>query len=163
VLYHDVAHRALLKPEAVWEIERGLALSGPEVFSAARDRSAWYQVLRGLFETYDYLVLPATQVMPFDAALQWPAEVNGRPMDTYHRWMEVVVPATMAGLPALSVPAGFSVDGLPAGLQILGPTQADWSVLQIGHAYDQASGHSQVRSSLLAEQFPALSGHKCKN
>ena len=148
-LYHDKAQRALLKPEAVWEIERGLALSGPNVFNAARDRSAWYQVLRNLFETYDFLILPATQVLPFDSALHWPAQVNGRDMDTYHRWMEVVVPATMAGLPALSVPAGFSSAGLPAGLQILGPTQADWSVLQVGHAYDQASGHSRVRSSLL--------------
>lgn len=148
-LYNDVAQRALLKPEAVWEIERGLALSGPEVFNAACDRSAWYQVLRVLFETYDYLILPATQVLPFDAALHWPAQVNGRNMDTYHRWMEVVVPATMAGLPALSVPAGFSVNGLPAGLQILGPTQADWSVLQIGHAYDQASRHGHTRSTLL--------------
>ena len=148
-LYHDKAQRALLKPEAVWEIERGLGLSGPDVFNAARDRSAWYQVLRSLFETYDYLILPATQVLPFDAALHWPDQVNGRDMDTYHRWMEVVVPATMAGLPALSVPAGFSAGGLPAGLQILGPTQADWSVLQVGHAYDQASGHSRVRSSLL--------------
>ena len=149
-LYSDAAQRGMLKPEAVWEIERGLALSGPDVFNAARDRSAWYQVLRGLFETYDYLILPATQVLPFDAELHWPAQVNGRPMDTYHRWMEVVVPATMAGLPALSVPAGFSVDGLPAGLQILGPMQADWSVLQIGHAYDQASNHARVRSPLLA-------------
>jgi amidase len=148
-LYHDAVHRALLKPEAVWEIERGLALSGPDVFNAARDRSAWYQVLRRLFESYDYLILPATQVLPFDARLHWPAQVNGRTMDTYHRWMEVVVPATMAGLPALSVPAGFSASGLPAGLQILGPTQADWSVLQLGHAYDQASGHSRVRSPLL--------------
>ena len=148
-LYHDAHHRTLLKPEAVWEIERGLALNGPEVFEAARDRSAFYQVLRSLFETYDYLVLPATQVLPFDATLHWPAQVNGRTMDTYHRWMEVVVPATMAGLPALSVPAGFSASGLPAGLQILGPTQADWSVLQVGHAYDQASGHSRVRSPLL--------------
>ena len=148
-LYRDAHHRILLKPEAVWEIERGLALSGPEVFEAARDRSAFYQVLRSLFETYDYLVLPATQVLPFDATLHWPAQVNGRTMDTYHRWMEVVVPATMAGLPALSVPAGFSASGLPAGLQILGPTQADWSVLQVGHAYDQACGHSLVRSPLL--------------
>lgn len=148
-LYHDAHHRTLLKPEAVWEIERGLALSGPDVFNAARDRSAWYQVLRSLFETYDYLILPATQVLPFDAKLQWPAQVNGRVMDTYHRWMEVVIPATMAGLPALSVPAGFSASGLPSGLQILGPTQADWSVLQVGHAYDLASGHSRMRSPLL--------------
>ena len=149
-LYRDAAQRALLKPEAVWEIERGLALSGPDVFNAAKDRSAWYQVLRSLFETYDYLILPATQVLPFDAAMHWPAQVNGRTMDTYHRWMEVVVPATMAGLPALAVPAGFSASGLPAGLQILGPTQDDWSVLQMGHAYDQASGYSGVRSPLLA-------------
>ena len=148
-VYHDAHHRSLLKPEAVWEIEQGLALSGPEVFEAACDRSAFYQVLRSLFETYDYLVLPATQVLPFDATLHWPAHVNGRTMDTYHRWIEIVVPATMAGLPALSVPAGFSASGLPAGLQILGPTQADWSVLQVGHAYDQASGHSRVRSPLL--------------
>ena len=148
-LYHDKAQRALLKPEAVWEIERGLALSGPDVFNAARDRSAWYQVLRSLFETYDYLILPATQVLPFDATLHWPTQVNGRTMDTYHRWMEVVVAATMAGLPALSVPAGFSAGGLPAGLQILGPAQSDWSVLQVGHAYDQASGHSRMRSPLL--------------
>jgi amidase len=149
-LYNNAAQRALLKPEAVWEIERGLSLTGPDVFNAACDRSAWYQVLRGLFERYDYLILPATQAMPFDASLHWPAEVNGRAMDTYHRWMEVVVPATMAGLPALCVPAGFSASGLPAGLQILGPTQADWSVLQLGHAYDQASGHARVRSPLLS-------------
>lgn len=149
-LYRDPAQRALLKPEAVWEIERGLALSGPDIFNAARDRSAWYQVLRGLFESFDYLILPATQVLPFDATLHWPAHVNGRAMDTYHRWMEVVVPATMAGLPALCVPAGFSDVGLPAGLQIMGPTQTDWSVLQLGHAYDQASGHARVRSPLLA-------------
>ena len=88
-------------------------------------------------------------MLPFDAKLHWPAQVNGRTMDTYHRWIEVVVPATMAGLPALSVPAGFSASGLPAGLQILGPTQADWSVLQVGNAYDQASGYSRVRSPLL--------------
>ena len=147
--YRNSEQRALLKPEAVWEIERGLALSGSDVYAAAQDHSAWYQVLRILFETYDYLVLPSTQVQPFDAALHWPAQVNGRSMDTYHRWLEVVVPATMASLPALSVPAGFGASGLPAGLQILGPTQADWSVLQIGHAYDQASGHSRRCSPLL--------------
>ena len=148
-LYLDLTKRALLKPEAVWEIERGMALSGPDVFDAAKDRSAWYQALRTLFETYDFLVLPATQVLPFDATMHWPHEVNHRTMDTYHRWLEVVVPATMAGLPALCVPAGFSAGGLPAGIQILGPTQADWSVLQVGHAYDLASGHSRVRSPLL--------------
>ena len=148
-LYRDPAKRPLLKPEAVWEIERGLALTGPDVYRAAVDRSAWYQVLRQLFETYDYLVLPGAQVFPFDAALDWPHTVGGRQMDTYHRWMEVVVPATLAGLPALCAPAGFGPAGQPMGLQILGPAQSDFDLLQIGHAYDQAAGHARVRSPLL--------------
>ena len=148
-LYRDPQRRALLKPEAVWEIERGLALPAMAVYDAARVRSAWYETLRRLFETHDFLVLPAAQVFPFDAALDWPHAVGGRAMDTYHRWMQAVVPATMAGLPALAVPAGLGPQGLPAGLQILGPVQADLAVLQIGHAYDQAGAYSRVRSPLL--------------
>lgn len=148
-LYNDPAKRALLKPEAVWEIERGLALPAMAVYDAARVRSAWYETLRRLFDSYDFLVLPSVQVFPFDAALDWPHAVDGREMDTYHRWMQTVVPATMAGLPALAAPAGFGPQGLPAGLQIIGPAQADLAVLQIGHAYDQTSGLSRVRSPLL--------------
>ncbi len=149
-LYADPARRVLLKPEAIWEIERGRKLSGSDVYRATRDRSAWYQTLRELFGRYDFLVLPASQVFPFDAALDWPATIAGREMDTYHRWMEAMLPATMAGLPALCAPAGFGADGLPAGLQIIGPAQADLAVLQIGHAYDRASGHARVRSPLLS-------------
>ncbi|MBS0506243.1 MAG: amidase [Proteobacteria bacterium] len=148
-LYENPEKRALLKPEALWEIERGRALSAMQVYDAARVRSAWYETLRRLFEAYDFLLLPAAQVFPFDADLHWPHSVGGRDMDSYHRWMEVVIYATMAGLPALAVPAGFGAQGLPAGLQIIGPAQADLAVLQIGHAYDQASGHARVRSPLL--------------
>lgn len=148
-LYDNPEKRALLKPEALWEIERGLKLSGLEVFNASKVRSAWHQTMRVLFEQYDYLVMPATQVFPFTAELHWPQEIAGKKMDTYHRWMESVVPVTMLGLPTLAAPAGFSSTGLPAGIQIIGPTQADWSVLQMGHAYDQASGFAKVRSPLL--------------
>ncbi|SAK87887.1 amidase [Caballeronia ptereochthonis] len=148
-LYRNDTKRRLLKPEAVWEIERGLRLSGEDVSRAIRDRSAWYQAVNSLFGRFDYLVMPSAQVFPFDAALDWPHAIGGREMDTYHRWMETVVPATMASLPALSAPAGFSADGLPAGLQIIGPTQGDLGVLQIGLAYDRASGFSKARSPLL--------------
>ncbi|MEH3085179.1 MAG: amidase [Xylophilus ampelinus] len=148
-LHRDPAKRALLKPEAAWEIERGLRQTGADVYRAAADRSAWYQAMRGLFARYDFLVLPGAQVFPFDARLDWPHEVGGRAMDTYHRWMEAVVPATLAGLPALAAPAGFGPGGLPIGIQILGPAQSDWELLQIGHAYDRASGHARVRSPLL--------------
>ena len=149
-LYLAAEKRALLKPEAVWEIERGLKLTGQDVFAAAKVRSAWYQELNRLFSQFDFLVMPATQVSPFEAQQHWPAEIAGRPMDTYHRWMQSVVPATMAGLPTLCAPAGFSASGLPVGIQILGPAQADAAVLRIGHAYDLASKYSLVRSPLLA-------------
>ncbi|MFY3383815.1 amidase [Paracidovorax sp. MALMAid1276] len=148
-LYRNPKSHALLKPEAVWEIERGLRLTALQVYDAARVRSAWYDTVRVLFERFDFLVLPAAQVFPFDAAHTWPREVGGRAMDTYHRWMEAVVPATMASVPALAAPAGFGATGLPAGLQILGPAQQDWAVLQLGHAYEQASGYARQRSPLL--------------
>jgi len=149
-LYRDAAKRKLLKPEAVWEIERGLKLSGEDASRAIRDRTAWYQAINALFDRFDHLVFPSAQVFPFDADLDWPHVIDGREMDTYHRWMETVVPATMASLPALSAPAGLGAGGLPAGLQIIGPTQGELGVLQIGLAYDRASGFSRVRSPLLA-------------
>ena len=148
--YQAPEKRALLKPEAIWEIERGLSLTGPEVFAAAKVRTAWYQELRRLFEQFDFLVMPATQVFPFEAEQHWPTHIAGRSMDTYHRWMQSVIPATMAGLPTLAAPAGFGPTGLPVGIQILGPTQSDMSVLQIGHAYDRASGYSSIQSPLLS-------------
>ena len=149
-LYDDPARRALMKPEAVWEVECGRQLAAADVYAAARDRSAWYEALRVLFRRFDFLVLPAAQTFPFDGRWHWPRAVGGRAMDTYHRWMEVVVPATMAGLPALAAPAGFGPGGLPAGLQIIGPAQRDLEVLQIGHAYAQAAGCDRVASPLLA-------------
>ncbi|MDM0112900.1 amidase [Variovorax sp. J22R133] len=149
-LYDDPKLRAMMKPEAVWEIENGLKLSGRDVYKASADRSAWYQALNKLYERFDYLVLPSAQVFPFDAKLDWPKSINGKAMDTYHRWMEVVVGGTLAGVPALSVPAGFGPSGLPMGLQVMGKAQADLSVLQIGHAYEQASGYTARRSPLLS-------------
>ena len=149
-LYANPKLRAMMKPEAVWEIENGLTLSAADVFRASVDRSAWYQALNTLFQKYDFLVLPSAQVFPFDSKVEWPKSVNGKAMDTYHRWMEVVVGGTLAGVPVLNVPAGFGPGGLPMGLQVLGPAQADLAVLQVGHAYEQASGYSKIRSPLLA-------------
>lgn len=148
-LYQDTNTRKRLKPELIWEIENGLALSASDVFEASRVRSAFYRTLVSLFQHYDYLLMPSAQVFPFPADMHWPSEINGVRMDTYHRWMETVMLATLGGLPALSVPAGFSATGLPAGLQIIGRPQADISVLQLGHAYDVASGFSRHKSPLL--------------
>ncbi len=150
-LFYDMPKtRALLKPEAVWEIENGRALTGTQIFAASATRSAWYHEVLRLFGDHDFLALPTAQVFPFDAAMHWPAEVAGRAMDTYHRWMEVVVPGSMAGLPVLAVPAGFGPGGLPMGLQIIGRPRADREVLELGHAYDLAQPFTARRSPLLA-------------
>ncbi len=137
--YADPSRRALLKPEAQWEIARGLAVSGDAISKALAVRTRWYLHMLGLFERFDHLVLPTAQVFPFAADLHWPQAIAGREMDTYHRWMEVVILATMAQLPALNVPVGFGEGGLPMGMQILGRPQGELSCLQIGHAYDGAT------------------------
>lgn len=139
VFYADPAKRAKMKPEAIWEVEGGQKLSAFDVYRASMARTALYQTVRQAFETYDYLVLPTAQVFPFDAKVHWPKEIAGRTMDTYHRWMEVVVLATLSGCPALNLPVGFNAAGLPMGMQVIGPPRADLAVLQLGHAYEQAA------------------------
>ena len=90
-------------------------------------------------------MLPTTQVWPFPIDLAWPTEINGVKMDTYHRWMAGMVPVSLLGLPALSVPAGFGEAGLPAGVQIFGPRGSDARLLAIGEAYHRPTQWPQRR------------------
>ncbi|MQT11976.1 amidase [Segnochrobactrum spirostomi] len=147
--YEDPAQRALLKPEIQWEIEGASRHSGLDVRRAGVIRSDWYRALLKLFERYDFLLAPVAQVFPFDKTQPWPRAVGGRTMDTYHRWMEATSIWTLAGLPALAVPAGFSSGGLPTGVQIIGPNRADLAVLQVGHAYDLATRATRPTPPLL--------------
>jgi amidase len=133
------ANRALIKPEALWEHDQAGGLSGAQVLHASTQRSVFYQHLLTLFERFDVLALPSAQVWPFDAALRWPTHIDGRKMDTYHRWMEVVTYATFAGLPCISVPAGFGAAGLPMGLQLIGRPQGDAALLRLARAYELAA------------------------
>lgn len=137
--YADPQKRTQLKDEAIWEVENGLKLSASQVFEASVIRSDWYRAISRLFERFDYLLLPSAQVFPFDKNCPWPRSIEGVAMDTYHRWMEVVIPGTLSGCPVASVQAGFNANGLPMGLQIIGKHQADFAVLQLAHAYEQAS------------------------
>lgn len=149
-VYRDTARRDLLKPEAQWEVEQGLGLSGHEVAAQIEQRNGWLRQALALFERYDVLALPSAQVFPFAATQHWPREVAGRTMDSYHRWMEVVTPATLGGLPALSAPVGFNAAGLPMGLQLIGRPGGDLAVLQLGKAYDEATGWPERNKPRLA-------------
>jgi amidase len=138
-LWDDPAKRAQLKPETQWEIEQGLTLSARAVHEASTIRSRWYAHAARLFARFDALALPAAQVWPFPVDWRWPQEIAGRTMDTYHRWMEVVIPVSLAGLPCLSLPMGFGPQGLPMGLQLAGPAGADAAVLAMGQAWHLAT------------------------
>jgi amidase len=138
-------NRALIKLEALWEHDQARLLSGTEFVSASVQRSAFYQHMLTLFETHDFLALPVAQVWPFDAGQRWPSQINGVPMDTYHRWMEVVIYATFAGLPCISVPVGFDARGLPMGLQLIGKPRGDFELLQLAHAYEQVAQNVLMR------------------
>ena len=146
--YGDAERRARMKPEMIWEIENGLGLAAAEVHAASAVRSDWYRHMLSLFTRYDFLVLPAAQVFPFDAALSWPKAIAGRQMDTYHRWMEVVIGPTMAGLPVAAMPVGFGDGGLPAGFQIIGPPRADRAVLGMAAAYEARTDWLSVAPAL---------------
>ena len=132
----DPAKRRLMKPEALWEIDRGLSLTGPQITKAAIDRTSFHASITALFDRFDVLAIPTAQVWPFDASERWPQHIGGREMDTYHRWMEVTSYATFAGLPAISVPVGFDQRGLPMGMQLIGRPRGDADLLRLVAAYE---------------------------
>jgi amidase len=144
-LYADPDRRRRMKPEAQWEIAAGLQLRPEDVRAAVETRIDYRRRLETLFERFDFLLAPSAQVFPFDAGIHWPAQVDGREMDTYHRWMEVVVPASLVGWPVISVPSGFNPRGLPMGLQIIGPPRSDRAVLEIAHAYERETRWAERR------------------
>ncbi len=143
--------RGALKPEAVWEVERGLALTGAEVQAASVIRSDWFRVAAELFTRYDALVLPATQVWPFAADARWPADIAGRRMDSYHRWMEVMLPVSLIGLPCICLPCGRGEGGLPHGVQLFGARGADMALLEIAEGWEAARPAEERRPVMPAQ------------
>ena len=141
-------HRDRIKDTIIWNVEKGLALSGMDVANAAMKRTELYHRVRGFMQRYRFLVLPVALVVPFPIEQRWVREVNGVAMQTYIDWMAFCYAITVTGLPAISVPCGFTADGLPVGVQIVGRHQADFDVLQIEHAFESATGFAQRRPAI---------------
>ena len=147
-LYDNPEFRKLLKPEMIWEIEGSFELPASRVAAAGVDRADWYRALHALFENYDILALPTAQVFPFDARIHWPKSIDGQAMDTYHRWMEVVIGGTLSGLPVINLPAGFDEQGRPMGLQFIGRVGQDREVLEFALAFESVTNHLDRRPEL---------------
>jgi amidase len=147
--YENPLTHNLLKPELLWEIEQALQLKEEDLKQAELIRKEWYSELDRLFNKYDFLILPTAQVFPFSSNIHWPKEINGRLMDTYHRWMEVVIMASIGGIPAINLPTGFDVTGRPMGLQVMGKFGHDSRVLQFGLAYEQITNYLDRKPELV--------------
>ncbi|MEZ5490400.1 MAG: amidase [Gammaproteobacteria bacterium] len=148
--YGDPQARAMLKPEVIWEVEQGMLLSEQDVARANQIRTDWSAELERLFENHDFLAIPTAQVFPYSKHIAWPEYIGSRRMDTYHRWMEVVIPGSLAGLPVINVPVGFDGSGRPMGMQIMGRHGDDKRVLEFGLAYERLTEFLQRRPRLVA-------------
>ncbi|MCC6316792.1 MAG: amidase [Gemmatimonadaceae bacterium] len=131
----------MFKATVKWEIAEAERLTSADVARAVARQQRMMHEVADLFTAWDYFVLPVTQVEPFDVGTEYPTRINEVTMPTYIDWMRSCWYVTFMACPAISVPAGFSARGLPVGLQIVGKPRADWSVLQIAHAYEQATNH----------------------
>lgn len=151
----ELAYRELLKTDrhrmkdtVVWNIEAGIKLTGPQIGEAEVKRTRLYHRLREFMEMYEFLVLPVSQVPPFDVKKPYITEINGVKLETYIDWMKSCYFISVTGHPAISVPCGFTSEGLPVGIQIVGRHQDDWGVLQLAHAFEQATGFWKKRPAV---------------
>jgi len=147
--YNDPETKALLKPELICEIEQGMSLTEADIARANLIRARWHTELERLFADYDFLALPTAQVFPFSKDVHWPKYIGLDKMDTYHRWMEVVIPGSLGALPVINVPVGFDAGGRPMGMQIMGKRGDDKRVLEFGLAYEQLTSFLARRPALI--------------
>ena len=132
-------HRDKLKSTVIWNIEAGRKLSAADVARAEAERTRIYGRVATFFDTHEFLVTVVNQVLPFPVEQEYPVEINGEKLPDYLSWMKSCYYITITGHPAISVPAGFTNEGLPVGIQIVGRRNADFSVLQLAHAFEQAT------------------------
>ena len=142
-------HREQIKETVIWNIEEGQKLSGPQIGKAEIKRSELYQRVRAFMEHHEFLILPVNQVPPFDVKQPYITEINGVKMDTYMDWMKSCYYITVTGLPAISVPCGFTPEGLPVGVQIVGRHQDERGVLQLAYAFEQATAFGKRKPALV--------------
>jgi len=141
-------HRDQMKPEAVWEIESGAKLTVAEISDAMVQHGVIMERMRRFQERYEFMLCAVNQVPPFDTTLHWPTAIEGTKMENYIGWMKSAYRITVTFHPAMSVPAGFTPEGLPVGIQIVGRYRDDLGVLQIANAFEQATGFGKKRPAI---------------
>ena len=136
-------HRDQFKDTVIWNAEQGLPITGPQLARAEAKRTELYHRMREFFKKYEFLVLPVSQVAPFPIDLEFPQEINGVKMNTYIDWQKSAYHISALGNPAISVPAGFTSNNLPVGIQIVGRHRDDFGILQLAYAFEQKTQFAQ--------------------
>lgn len=137
--------RHQMKDTVIWNTEEGLNLTGEDVSKAEIHRGELYHRMRNFMENYEFLLLPVSPVPPFPVEQEYIKEIDGKPLKNYLDWMALCYCITLSGLPAASVPCGFTPEGLPVGLQIVGRHGADFSVLQLAHMFETTTHTGKIR------------------
>jgi amidase len=130
-------HRGKVKDTVLWNVEEGRKRSAEDVARAEVLRTELFHRMRTFLEKYDFFLCPVNQLPPYDLSVEWPREVGGVKMENYLDWMKSCYYITITSHPAISVPAGFTPEGLPVGLQIVGRYRDDFGVLQLAHAFER--------------------------
>ena len=141
--------RKYAKETVIWNIEKGQSLSIDEMIRAEAIRTNIYKEISMFFEDYDVLLLPSAQVPPFDLSKEWVDEIEGTKLDTYIDWMAVCCMITVTGLPAISVPGGFTEEGLPVGIQLVGKPRGDIELLKIAHLFETETNFYRKKPSAI--------------
>lgn len=142
-------HRSQVKDTIIWEVERGLKLTAADIAQAENLHSQAWDHMRMFQEKYEYFIAPSTQVPPFDVNQPYVTEIDGVRMKTYTEWMKCCWLISILETPSISMPCGYTPEGLPVGLQIVGRHRDEWSVLQMAYAFEQATRSAHRRPGIV--------------
>ena len=133
-------HRDKIAPEIIGNIERGLNIMPSQIFEAERVRIELFKKILAFFETHDFLICPAASIAPFSVDQRYVTEIDAKPCETYIDWFSITFALTMTGCPTISVPCGFTSEGLPVGIQIMGKPRGEAALLLVAKQFEQAIG-----------------------
>ena len=147
-LYDEFINYNLSSDEKIltvdWEIKNGQVVKETDLEEALVWRSLWENEVNSIFKKYDYLAMPVAQVYPFNKDIPYPSSINGKQMETYHQWMDIVVLSSILGLPTISVPVGLNSNGLPMGMQIIGKRKSDIDLIAFAKKYETIFSCSEI-------------------
>jgi len=140
--------REKMNPNLVWNIEQGFTLTPQRIAEAEKERTNLYRRIREFFTRFDLLLTPTVAVPPFPVEMSYPEEINGKRLENYTDWFLLTYALTITGYPAISIPCGFTAEGFPVGLQIVGKKLAETTVLKAAAAFEALSPWREIRPAI---------------